>query len=40
MTEDYTKHPIPRMKAFKMGSHMTDTPLVIIVGQVGAILDS
>jgi len=28
----YTEQPIPRMEAFKMGSHMTDTLLVVVVG--------
>jgi hypothetical protein len=40
MTKDHTEQPIPRMEACKMGSHMTDTPLVIIVGQVDVIPDS
>ncbi len=39
-TKHYTEHPIPCMKAFKMGSHMADIPLVIIIGQVDMIPDS
>jgi hypothetical protein len=40
VAKDYTKQPIPCIEACKMGSHMTDKLLVIIVGQVDMIPDS
>jgi hypothetical protein len=38
-TKRYTEQPISCKEAFEMGSHMMDTLLVIIVGQVDVIPD-